>query len=85
MIEILSDPSIWLALFTLTALEIVLGIDNIIFISIFSVAKNQTKVCTPNWIDVSDVYANPFVIFSFLDYETHSPGLYCPKPFHQWS
>src|SRR5690349_15451835 len=32
--EILSDPQAWLAFFTLTALEIVLGIDNIIFISI---------------------------------------------------
>ncbi|MEC5400142.1 TerC family protein [Uliginosibacterium sp. H1] len=32
--EWLSDPNAWVALLTLTALEIVLGIDNIIFISI---------------------------------------------------
>jgi|SRR5688500_8434558 len=32
--EWLSDPQAWIALFTLTALEIVLGVDNIIFISI---------------------------------------------------
>jgi predicted tellurium resistance membrane protein TerC len=32
--EWLTDPQIWMALVTLTALEIVLGIDNIIFISI---------------------------------------------------
>lgn len=32
----LSDPQIWLSLLTLTLLEIVLGIDNIIFISILS-------------------------------------------------
>jgi predicted tellurium resistance membrane protein TerC len=32
--EFLSDPNIWIAFFMLTALEIVLGIDNIIFISI---------------------------------------------------
>src|SRR6187431_2975359 len=32
--ELLSDPQVWLAFVTLTALEIVLGIDNIIFISI---------------------------------------------------
>lgn len=32
--EWLSDPQAWIALLTLTALEIVLGIDNIIFISI---------------------------------------------------
>ncbi|HSJ15275.1 MAG TPA: TerC family protein [Longimicrobiales bacterium] len=34
--EWLSDPAIWIAFLTLTALEIVLGIDNIIFISILS-------------------------------------------------
>jgi predicted tellurium resistance membrane protein TerC len=32
----LSDPQIWLGLLTLTSLEIVLGIDNIVFISILS-------------------------------------------------
>jgi predicted tellurium resistance membrane protein TerC len=35
-VEWLSDPAIWTALLTLTALEIVLGIDNIIFISILA-------------------------------------------------
>ncbi|KGQ32672.1 TerC family protein [Gallibacterium anatis] len=34
MLEWISSPEAWVALFTLTALEIVLGIDNIIFISI---------------------------------------------------
>lgn len=32
----ISDPSVWTALLTLTALEIVLGVDNIVFISILS-------------------------------------------------
>ncbi len=34
MLELLSDPNAWITLLTLSALEIVLGIDNIIFISI---------------------------------------------------
>ena len=34
--EWLSDPEIWTALLTLTALEIVLGVDNIVFISILA-------------------------------------------------
>jgi predicted tellurium resistance membrane protein TerC len=34
MVELLADPQMWIAFFTLTALELVLGIDNIIFISI---------------------------------------------------
>ncbi|HYF16402.1 MAG TPA: TerC family protein, partial [Ramlibacter sp.] len=34
MFEWLTDPQAWIALATLTALELVLGIDNIVFISI---------------------------------------------------
>jgi predicted tellurium resistance membrane protein TerC len=34
--ELLSNPEIWISLITLTVLEIVLGIDNIIFISILA-------------------------------------------------
>jgi len=36
LLEFLADPNVWLALLTLTALEIVLGIDNIVFISILA-------------------------------------------------
>jgi predicted tellurium resistance membrane protein TerC len=36
MLELLTDPQTWASLLTLTALEIVLGIDNIIFISIMA-------------------------------------------------
>ena len=32
----ISNPQIWLSLLTLTALEIVLGIDNIVFIAILT-------------------------------------------------
>src|ERR1041385_4371671 len=32
----LTNPEIWISLFTLTVLEIVLGIDNIVFISILA-------------------------------------------------
>ena len=32
--EFLTEPATWLSLITLTAMEIVLGIDNVIFISI---------------------------------------------------
>jgi predicted tellurium resistance membrane protein TerC len=34
MIELLSDPAVWVAFATLTVMEIVLGIDNIVFISV---------------------------------------------------
>ena len=34
--ELLTDPNIWISLLTLTALEIVLGIDNIVFLSVLT-------------------------------------------------
>jgi len=44
--ELLTDPQAWMAFFTLTALELVLGIDNIIFISILveKLPKEQREV-----------------------------------------
>lgn len=36
MLELLSDPAVWAGLATLTLMEVVLGIDNIIFISILA-------------------------------------------------
>jgi predicted tellurium resistance membrane protein TerC len=46
MLELLSNPQTWIALATLTALELVLGIDNIIFISILvdKLPKAQQEV-----------------------------------------
>jgi predicted tellurium resistance membrane protein TerC len=35
-VEWLNDPQIWASLLTLTALEIVLGIDNLVFITILA-------------------------------------------------
>jgi predicted tellurium resistance membrane protein TerC len=45
MFDWLADPSAWVALLTLTVLEIVLGIDNIVFISILSnkLPENQRQ------------------------------------------
>src|SRR6476659_11250387 len=36
MLELLTDPQAWIALATLLALEIVLGVDNVVFISILA-------------------------------------------------
>lgn len=42
-LSLLTDPELWIAFFTLTALELVLGIDNIIFISILVDRLPQAK------------------------------------------
>ena len=47
--EWLSDPNAWIALASLTALEIVLGIDNIVFISVLAQklpVEHQARVRT---------------------------------------
>lgn len=36
MLDLLANPDVWLSLLTLTLLEIVLGIDNVIFIAILT-------------------------------------------------
>jgi len=36
MLELIADPNVWLSLATLTLLEVVLGIDNVIFLAIIS-------------------------------------------------
>lgn len=48
MLDVFNNPDAWVALFTLTFLEIVLGIDNIIFISIAAgkLQKKQRKKAT---------------------------------------
>ena len=45
MFDLVSDPAAWASLVTLTAMEIVLGIDNIVFISVIvgKLPKEQAK------------------------------------------
>lgn len=43
MLELLSSPDAWLALVTLTLLEVVLGIDNIVFIAILAARLPQAQ------------------------------------------
>ena len=48
----LSDPQIWASLLTLTALEIVLGIDNLVFIAILAgqlPQRNRTGQDRSDW------------------------------------
>jgi predicted tellurium resistance membrane protein TerC len=43
MIDLLTDPNAWAALLTLTVLEIVLGIDNVVFISLLVSRLDETR------------------------------------------
>jgi predicted tellurium resistance membrane protein TerC len=53
MLELLFDPHAWAALVTLTALEIVLGIDNVVFISILVSRCSPEKALRARQIGLS--------------------------------
>ena len=53
MIELLTDPHAWAALVTLTVLEIVLGIDNVVFISVLVARCDQKQAKRARQIGLS--------------------------------
>ena len=74
------DPQIWIALVTLTTLEIVLGIDNIIFIAILAskLPKTQTSQSADPGTGNGDDQQNPAALISYLaDAPDKTNGLNC--------
>jgi predicted tellurium resistance membrane protein TerC len=53
MIELLTDPHAWAALVALTALEVVLGIDNVVFISVLVSRLDEDKAKRARQIGLS--------------------------------
>ena len=47
MLELLTNPNAWAALVTLTVLEIVLGIDNLVFISVLTSRLDAANARSP--------------------------------------
>lgn len=66
MIELLSDPAIWISLLTLTILEIVLGIDNIIFISIVASRLPPEQQARARYIGLSLALIMRIVLLSMI-------------------
>ena len=64
MLTLLTDPSPWLALLTLTVMEIVLGIDNIVFISVL--VSNLPKDMAANARQIGLLLALVFRILLLL-------------------
>ena len=69
----ISSPESWMALVTLTILEIVLGIDNIVFISILAeqTASHTASSSTQSRPDPGDGHSHPVVIVPDLDHAPH--------------
>lgn len=53
MLQLLSDPAVWASFLTLTILEIVLGVDNVIFISIAAQRLPEDKRARARFIGLS--------------------------------
>ena len=76
-----SDPEAWIALVTLTALEIVLGIDNIIFISILAgklPADQQARARTIGLL-AGDGHAHRAAVLARLDHGADGAALHGPR------
>lgn len=69
MLELLADPHTWFAFATLTALELVLGIDNVIFISILvdKLPPRSARACAQGRSVCRNVHAAWFAFDAELD------------------
>ena len=66
--EVLTDPEIWVALLTLTALEIVLGIDNIVFISILAAKVPLSQQARARFVGLSVAMLTRIVLLLSLSW-----------------
>ena len=78
----LTDPQIWIALATLTFLEIVLGVDNIIFISILSgkLPADQQAEGAAARAARRDGHARPAAVLAGLDHPADRAVVHRPRP-----
>jgi len=69
----LTNPEIWVSLLTLTVLEIILGIDNIVFISILAgkLPPQQHAKARQTGLSLAAHYASFSPLRTRLDVETH--------------
>ena len=64
MLDLLTDPNVWAALLTLTALEVILGIDNIVFIAILTEPLDAKQARRARAIGLSLAFIFRVLLFS---------------------
>ena len=69
MMALLSDPAVWASFFTLTVMEIVLGIDNIVFISVIinRLPAEQAEKARKLGLALALVFSDTFITGTQLD------------------
>jgi len=68
MLELLTSPAAWLSFFMLSVMEIVLGIDNVIFISIVVNRLPQVQRAQARYIGLGLALVFRLILLSFLSY-----------------
>jgi len=68
MIDLLSDPNAWAALLTLTALEIVLGIDNLVFIALLTAPLGRRQARKARAIGLSLAFVFRVLLLASLSF-----------------
>src|SRR5687768_9928552 len=66
MLDLLTDPHAWAALAALTTLEIVLGIDNIVFISVLVSRLDERRARYARQIGLALAFAFRVILLLFL-------------------
>jgi predicted tellurium resistance membrane protein TerC len=66
--SLVTNPENWISLLTLTALEIVLGIDNIIFIAILAGRLPEAKRETARKVGLSVALVSRLILISFISF-----------------
>lgn len=72
--EFLTDPQVWFAFLTLTALEIVLGVDNIVFIAILAGRLPPEDRAAARQIGLSVALGTRLALLATLFYLSHLEG-----------
>ncbi len=68
MPEIIFNANAWAALFTLTALEIVLGIDNLVFISVLTARLDKKRAATARAVGLSLAFVFRIALLASLSW-----------------
>ena len=86
MLDLSHDPNVWVAFATLTVLEIVLGIDNIVFISVLvsRLPKEQADTRPQARPEPGADLPHPAAAGAELDHRAVAAGLLCLRPGFSW-
>jgi predicted tellurium resistance membrane protein TerC len=81
MLAVLTDPQAWVSLFTLTALEIVLGIDNIIFLAIIAGKLPQSQQARARTIGLVLALVSRLALLASINWLSHLTTPLTPEIF----